>query len=227
MSDRSSSVPNNIFELENEEFFEFVRYFSGEKLAILLQFQEITNVQCFLDCDDPFEILSFDSDDLLDLKKKLCVKLNNNSFAVLPGIKSKMKLLKNVLTKKRNQFRREPSKPSTDIVAINNTSSIILTAENLTYSSNSSTQLPINISSSSAATLTTNDEQKQHIIHLLDEWCEKVKEDSNQQHIKLKEGVDYELIVDYMSNKALIKCQCGTSTTLGKKKNSYIVSHFS
>ncbi|CAF2059632.1 unnamed protein product [Rotaria magnacalcarata] len=170
MSDRSSMVPNNVFEFENEEFFEFVKFVSGEKMAILLQFQEITNVQCFLDCDDPFEILS-----------------------------------------------REPPKTSPDIVARNNASSIILTTDNLTYSSNSSTQPSINISSSSAVTLTINDEQKQHIIQLLDEWCEKIKEDSNQQHIKLKEGVDYELIIDYMSNKAQIKCQCGTSTTLGKK----------
>ncbi|CAM4819730.1 unnamed protein product [Rotaria magnacalcarata] len=170
MSDRSSMVPNNVFEFENEEFFEFVKFVSGEKMAILLQFQEITNVQCFLDCDDPFEILS-----------------------------------------------RESPKTSPDIVARNNASSIILTTDNLTYSSNSSTQPSINISSSSAVTLTINDEQKQHIIQLLDEWREKIKEDSNQQHIKLKEGVDYELIVDYMPNKALIKCQCGTSTTLGKK----------
>ncbi|CAF5190197.1 unnamed protein product [Rotaria magnacalcarata] len=145
-------------------------------MTILLHFQEITNVQCFLDCNDPFEILSFDSDDLLDLKKKLCVKLTNNSFAILSGIKSKMKLLKNVLTKKRNQFRREPPKTSPDMVAINNASSIILTADNLTYSSNLSTQPSINISSPSAVILTINDEQKQHIIHLLDEWCDKIKE---------------------------------------------------
>ncbi|CAF4582878.1 unnamed protein product, partial [Rotaria magnacalcarata] len=58
-----------------------------------------------------------------------------------------MKLLKNVLTKKRNQFRREPPKTSPDMVAINNASSTILTADNLTYSSNSSIQPSINISS--------------------------------------------------------------------------------
>ncbi|CAF5201294.1 unnamed protein product, partial [Rotaria magnacalcarata] len=142
MSYRSSTLPNNVFE--------FMRSFSGEKLVILLQFQGIIDAQCFLDCEDPIEILSFDSDDLLNLKKKLCVKLNNNSFAVLPGIRSKMNLLKNVLTKKRNQLRKEPSQTSPDIVAINNASSIILTAEDLTYSSNLSTQSSINISSSSA-----------------------------------------------------------------------------
>ncbi|CAF4907509.1 unnamed protein product, partial [Rotaria socialis] len=113
---------------------------------------------------------------------------------------------------------KESSKISPNIVAINNTSSIILTAETLICSSNSSTQSPINISSSSAVTLTITDEQKQHIIHLLDQWREKIKEDYNQQHIKLKEDVDYELIVDYMSNNALIKCRCGTNTTSGKTK---------
>ncbi|CAF5227103.1 unnamed protein product, partial [Rotaria magnacalcarata] len=71
---------------------------------------------------------------------------------------------------------REPPKTSPDMVAINNASSIILTADNLTYSSNLSTQPSINISSPSAVILTINDEQKQHIIHLLDEWCDKIKE---------------------------------------------------
>ena len=71
-------------ELKNDGFFEFVKHFSGEKVAILLEFQDISNVDCLLVCDDPLEIITFDSDDLLDLKKKTCVKLNNNSFTVLP-----------------------------------------------------------------------------------------------------------------------------------------------
>ncbi len=77
-------------ELEDDRFFEFVKHYSGEKVGNLLEFQDLTNVDCLLVCADPLEILSFDLDDLLDLKKKTCVKLNNNTFVVLPGIKSKI-----------------------------------------------------------------------------------------------------------------------------------------
>ncbi len=51
-------------------FLNLSNFFSDEKMATLLEFQGITNVQCLLACNDPFEILSFDSDDLLDLKKR-------------------------------------------------------------------------------------------------------------------------------------------------------------
>ncbi len=90
----------------DDRFFEFVKHYSGEKIADLLEYQDLNNVDCLLACADPLEILSYDSDDLLDLKKKTCVKLNNNTFAVLPGIKSKLDLLKNELTKKANQFKK-------------------------------------------------------------------------------------------------------------------------
>jgi hypothetical protein len=78
-SPKNSMIPNNIMELEDDLFFEFVKHYADEKVAILLEFQDLTNVESLLACADPLEILSFDSDDLLDLKKKMCVKLNNNN----------------------------------------------------------------------------------------------------------------------------------------------------
>ena len=79
-------------------------------MANLLEFQDMTNAKCLLACNDPLEILSLDSDDLLGLKKTTCLKLNNNSFIVLPDIKSKLSLLKCALSKKRNELKRESSK---------------------------------------------------------------------------------------------------------------------
>ena len=51
MSDRNPILPNNILDFQNDEFYDFVKHFSGEKWAILLQFQDINNVQCLLGCD--------------------------------------------------------------------------------------------------------------------------------------------------------------------------------
>jgi hypothetical protein len=81
---------------KGEQTFEFVKYYSGEKVSILLEFQDITNAECLLECNDPFEILSFDSDDLLAIKEKTCFKLTNNSLVILPGVKSKMNFLKKI-----------------------------------------------------------------------------------------------------------------------------------
>ncbi|CAF3789272.1 unnamed protein product [Rotaria magnacalcarata] len=84
----NSNVPSDVMELERDTFFDFVKQYSGEKVANLLEFQDITNVNCLLACKDPLEILLLDSDDLLELKKATCLKLNNNSFTVLPGVKT-------------------------------------------------------------------------------------------------------------------------------------------
>ena len=61
-------------ELKDDHFLKFVQEFAGHKLAFLLEFQEITSAQCLLACDDLLEVLFLDSNDLLDLKKKFCVK---------------------------------------------------------------------------------------------------------------------------------------------------------
>ncbi|CAF4424249.1 unnamed protein product, partial [Rotaria magnacalcarata] len=90
--------------------------YSGEKVTICLEFQDISNANCFIACDDPVEILSFDFNDLLDLKKTICVKLNINSFTVLPGIKSKMNLLKSKLMKKCNTLKKDVSKIPSNII---------------------------------------------------------------------------------------------------------------
>ena len=101
MPKKANALPDNIMELEDKPFFEFVKMFAGNKVSQLLEFQDINSVRCFLTCNDPFEILSYESDDLLDLKKKTCVKLNTNLHIVLPGIQSKMKLLKSALKRRR------------------------------------------------------------------------------------------------------------------------------
>jgi hypothetical protein len=133
-------------ELEDDLFFEFVKHYADEKVAILLEFQDLTNVECLLACTDPLEILSFDSDDLLDLKKKMCVKLNNNTFVVLPGIKNKMNLLKNSLMKIANQFKKN-SKSSTNVITPNNTSTVTLATNNYLNPSNESNPTTANNSS--------------------------------------------------------------------------------
>ncbi|CAF4934242.1 unnamed protein product [Rotaria socialis] len=81
----NSNVPSDVMQLKGDTFFDFIKQYSGEKVANLLELQDIINLNCLLACKDPLELLLLDSDDLLDLKKAACLKLNNNSFTVFPG----------------------------------------------------------------------------------------------------------------------------------------------
>jgi len=83
------------------------------------------------------------------------------------------------------------------------------------------------MSTSSTTGLEADDQIKQHIVHLVNEWCEKMKHKKNQHTFQLKEDLDYDIIVHSISNKVIIKCQCGIKATLGQKDNNFIVSQFS
>lgn len=217
------TIPPDIMDFEGAKFFDFVKQYSGEKIATILEFQDITNVSCLVACPDPLEVLSFDSNDLLDLKKITCVKLNNNSFAVLPGVKSKMSLLRSTLSKKYQEIKKNAKKSlnmSTTNTMADNTS--------IFNNSNISTDIPgsTNTLSSIAAHSSSEETIKQYLVDSLNEWCKRIKQNNNEndQILELNEDVDYQIIIDVNGNKAIIKCKCGTASTLGKKENTYIVS---
>jgi len=225
MLNKNLDIPQNIMELEDDRFFKFVKQFSGEKVAVLLEFQDINNVECLMACKDPFEILTLDSDDLLDLKKKICVKLNNNTHAVLPGIKSKMNILKNSLVKKCNQFKKITSTTSLSNPVISSSFTTTSFNNNSTSSTDGSTQSLTNTHTSSNVILTTEEQIKQQLIKSLNDWCREMKENQNRQIIQLDANDDYEIIIDIKAGKVLIRCQCGATSTLGKKNNNYIVGY--
>ena len=222
----TSVLPKDIMELKDGHFFTFVQEFSGHKLASLLEFQEINSAQCLLACDDLLEVLFLDSNDLLDLKKKFCVKLNDGSFTVLPGIKSKMNILKQLLLKKREEEIKISRKHfSTVLVQIPKSSSTDLSKKNSAVSTLPCVNDSCEPSISPSATAQATNESKQWIIHLVNEWCAKVVEDEHQSDFHLEEGVDYEvLIITFSPDKVFIECKCGSRSTLGQKNGNYIVS---
>ncbi|CAF2750293.1 unnamed protein product [Rotaria sp. Silwood2] len=74
--------------------------------------------------------------------------------------------------------------------------------------------------------LTPEEKIKKQIIESLNDWCQKIKENNDQKMFQLKENVDYEIFIDIIGKKVLVKCQCGKTTTLGQKDNTYILSNF-
>ena len=227
MLNKKFIIPENLLELEDDQFFEFVDQFVGNKVTNILKFQDITNANCFLTCDDPLEVLNYDSDDLLDMKKKTCVKLNDNSFVILPGVKSKMNILKNLLNKKSNEFKK--ALKTLSFIPETNGSFTITSETNNNSTDLIHTRAEPSMSSSSSSNINSKGEEevKKYLIESINDWCKNMDQSKSehQQQLELKENIDYEIIIDINGNKAFIKCNCGTTSTLGKKYNTYMVSH--
>ncbi|CAM2702981.1 unnamed protein product [Rotaria socialis] len=190
-----------------------------EKLALLLKFQDISNVDFCLDCNDAFEILSFDSNDLLDLKKEM-YEIEQQFVCILHRVKCKMHLLKNALVKLSNQLTRT-SKTSSNTVIRNSPSTTNLIANNFNNSANTFSVTSMITSASPNNNLTPEEKLKQQIIESLNDWCQKLKENNGQKMFQLKENVDYEIFIDIIGKKILVKCQCGKTTTLAQKDNTF------
>ena len=167
MLNKNIVIPKNVMELENGEFYDFIKQFSGEKVVSHQKFQDISNVDCFLDCNDPFEILSFDSNDLLDLKKEMCVKLNNNSYAVLPGVKCKANLLTNALMKVSNQLKKTLKTPN--IVIENDLPTTDLMVNNANNSRKTFSATLLNTFATPKDNLITEDNIKRQIVESLND----------------------------------------------------------
>ncbi|UJR12900.1 hypothetical protein I4U23_017074 [Adineta vaga] len=210
MSIENPVLPDDVLELEDNYFFEFVKLFAGEKLASVVKFQDISNAQCLLACDDPFEILTLNSDDLFDLQKQTCIKLKSNEFVILPGLTCKMKILKGTLSKKPNIASN-----------INGTGSASLN-NSIDNAVNHLTQVSVqesnNLSSSTLSNYGSEDKLKQHLIDLIDDWCKKSEKNKNHSAFYIKQDVDYQSVIDLISNKVVIKCQCVVKSVLGLKK---------
>jgi len=153
------------------------------------------------------------------------VKLNNNTHLVLPGIKSKMNILKSSLVKKSNQLKNITSTTSSYNPVISSSLRTTSFNNNSTSSTDGSTQSLTNIHPSSNVILTTEEQIKQQLIKSLNDWCREMKENQNRQIVQLDANADYEIIIDIKAGKVLIICQCGKSSTLGQKNNTYIVSY--
>ncbi|CAF4247099.1 unnamed protein product [Rotaria magnacalcarata] len=125
-------------------------------------------------------------------------------------------------------IKKQATKTSSNSAITNSPSTIDVIINNSNSSTNMFSDTSMNNSSSSNVNFTTEEKIKRHVIGLLDDWCKRAKENKNknQKIFKLQESVDYEIIVDVIGSKVLIRCQCGTTSTLGQKDNSYIILVF-
>ncbi|CAF2136875.1 unnamed protein product [Rotaria magnacalcarata] len=220
-------LPRDVFTYQDEQFYDFVSTCIGHKQADLLKFEEISSAQIYLTCGNVLDILKLESSDLIPFKESLCLKLNNNSFKVLPGVESSFIYLTELLSKKRNEVTNSITqklnhRASSNIAAATN----IATSDNITSSAISTASISTQ-SQSDIVThniVTTPDQHRQLINRAIEEWVLKNKNKFGDQDLKLIQGVDCDIYITVNPNKAVIRCNCGIKATLRHIRNNYQAS---
>jgi hypothetical protein len=168
-------LPHDLFSYQDERFYDLVDKFIGKKQAELLKFEEISSADIYLNCPNVLGVFKLDSAAVLPLKESLCLKLDDDSFVIFPGIKSSSSYLTELLTKKkddqarmvrpRRNFSTPPTLSTITTININNTTSI----------SNYSAQTVSTTSSQSGSVKAIN-HHKKHIVFSVTEWIQKSRE---------------------------------------------------
>ena len=79
----SNTIPVNIFDLQHDDFYDFVEAHCGSVQANILKFQLISDAGTFIECENPTEILQYDSDRLKHLKENSCLLTSDGLCIVL------------------------------------------------------------------------------------------------------------------------------------------------
>ncbi|CAF5214752.1 unnamed protein product, partial [Rotaria magnacalcarata] len=74
----------------NEAFYDLVEEHCGSTVLEIIQAQDISSVDCLLDVRNIFTFLELDSNELIPLKKKAGIVLNDGSFIIKKGIMYKV-----------------------------------------------------------------------------------------------------------------------------------------
>ncbi len=192
------TLPNNLFELQHDEFYNFVERHCGSIQAKLLEVQLISDACTFIECTDPTEILQYNGEKLKDLKQKACLTTHDGTCIVLPGITASFQTLKKRLLKKLEEDAKKAKRKT----------------------SQSSTPFNTPVVNHTKST----DELCIQLIKTIDQWFNKHQIDLNLKNgSRLEENVDYRIEYKDSStgnNSATIVCSCGCKSTLSRAPNN-------
>lgn len=229
------SIPFNIMNLRDEGFYEFVSHYSGKKVAELLAFQECNSVDSFLGCNDVTAILHLESDQLHDIKKGMCISLNNGFISILPGIESAIANLIKVLKKKREELHKQAQRlQSIDFIS---TAPVYRTNSSISLSSDDKLADHVNHSSTStirqSSTSVQNsplhinhvitDEMKNRISNIIIDWFKQNKEKLSLIDINFHDGIDFHIEFNNYQDGVIVKCNCGVKTTIAQNGGHLVV----
>ncbi|CAF3469679.1 unnamed protein product [Rotaria socialis] len=96
-------LPSGVLSLFDEPFYELVRKLAGPVKAKLLEVQGIRSAYSLIHTEDIFDILKYACKALDEIKRKVCLLLNDNRYIVKPDCKSNMRYFTQLLNLKNQE----------------------------------------------------------------------------------------------------------------------------
>ena len=90
-------ITDDVLLYHDVEFYRLIQRTCGDVVVEMMKAQEISSVDSLLRNENIFSFFDFDSDDLLTLKAKIGIYLNDGSFKIKPGITIKIEKLVHAL----------------------------------------------------------------------------------------------------------------------------------
>ena len=186
---------------------------AGAEEAELLRIQSIRTVNSFLRITDIFDVLTIDSEEINNVKRQICVPLNNNMYVIKPGIRGSIEYLRDLFLKKT----RELPKPRNDRTSNSHTRSATI----------SSTKDAISQESLASATLVIPIDERLFIVRAIDEWCSRNGRHLDLPDLKLIDGTDYLFTLSPSDREfAQIRCGCRATARLPRQGSHFQLSNF-
>jgi hypothetical protein len=99
----TNDLMKEVLSFRNDTFYNLVEEQCGTVVVEIMQAQDISSVDCLLDINNIFTFLELDSDELIPLKKKAGILLNDGRFVVKKGIIHKVETFLSTLHRLNRQ----------------------------------------------------------------------------------------------------------------------------
>ncbi|CAF4071259.1 unnamed protein product [Rotaria sp. Silwood2] len=212
----TSLLPDDVLSYTDTQFYNVAKQIVGDNAVELLEIQGVRSPDSLVLIPDVFAILDIKCAALNSLKEKLCLKSDDDTYVVKPGIKSLMNYFCELIIKKKEKDVKISSKQK-------GSTSIISSLTPASYVTNGIPSTQQQQLSSSTMPMDEN-YHRNFIINSINNWCQKYS-----SKLCLTEGVDYHLFLtlsDDRSFTAKIKCGCGSKIGLVKLGKKFQMSNF-
>ncbi|CAF4170949.1 unnamed protein product [Rotaria sp. Silwood2] len=222
----TSLLPNDVLSYTDTQFYNVAKQIVGENAVELLEIQGVRSPDSLVLIPDVFAILDIKCAALNSLKEKLCLKSDDDTYVVKPGIKSLMNYFCELIIKKKEEYVRISSKQrgSTSTVFCITPSSFVTNGIPSTQQQQLSSSTVTTIVQPSSTMPMDENYHRNFIVNSINNWCQKYP-----SKLSLTEGVDYHLFLtlsDDRSFTAKIKCGCGSKIGLVKLGKKFQMSNF-
>ncbi|CAF4032409.1 unnamed protein product [Rotaria sp. Silwood1] len=99
----TSILPNNIFTLQKDDFFQIIKSLVGEGLYEILKIQSIDSAENLMTTTDVFDVFKYESPQLLDIQNKYFFKMQDGQYLVKTGIKNSLLYVLKLLRSKKEE----------------------------------------------------------------------------------------------------------------------------